>query len=340
NDTYSLHGTYGGTWGGNNATDALIVQLNILGTYPLAGIRAVVADVNASSTITALDALYIKLRTVGSVTSYPAGDWKVTDTTVTLTGISAATVDLPALCVGDVNGSFSPLSFKETNSLSVSEDGVMAVPVGEPFIYTIRAGRPANLGAMTLHMGYDSQRFEVIDVAALPDGMKYVIGQGKISVAWSDINPMNVKPGDVVLSLSMRVKQQIAEPSQVFTLAAGSEFADILAVPYDNFNLKMSGVVTPDGTRSFSMSNYPNPFSGNTTIIWNLPENGHVRLVLTDMTGHTISTLADRQELAGVHSVVFDPSGLTLAPGVYLCKIIFDGVTDKYVKVNKMVFMR
>jgi hypothetical protein len=71
-----------------------------------------------------------------------------------------------------------------------------------------------------------------------------------------------------------------------------------------------------------------------------LPEAGHAKLVLTDLYGKVISTLADAPENAGSHSVTVDPAALHMAPGVYLYKIIFDSATDTNVKVNKMVFTR
>ncbi len=339
NDTYTLRGSYNGTWGGNNATDALIVQLNIVGSYPLAGLRALAADVNGSTTTTALDALYIKLRTVGSVSSYPAGDWKFTDTTVTLTG-PPLSVNLQALCTGDVNSSFVPVGFKETTFLSVIEDGAMTVPVGEPFIYNIHSSRDADLGAMTLFLGYDKDRFEVSDVAGTLDGMKYVIGDGLVAIAWADTKPLKMTSGDLVLSLNMKLKDKITFPSRAFDIRAGSEFADILARPYENFNLKMANVVTPDGAKDITLTNYPNPFNKTTTIVYVLPEAGHAVIELTDIYGNAIRTLADCQDKAGSHSITVDPAAMGLASGVYLYKLVFESAADTYVKVNKMVFTK
>ncbi|MEI7897933.1 MAG: T9SS type A sorting domain-containing protein, partial [bacterium] len=337
--SYKLTSSYNGTWGGNNATDALIVQLNVIGSYPLAGLPLAAADVNSSTTITGLDALYIKLRTIGSISSYPAGDWKVDEPTFAISG-SPVTQNLTALCTGDVNGTFVPLGYKESAFLSVVEDSVITVPVGEPFVYDIRSGRDAELGAMTLFLKYDSDRYEVMEVTNRDDGMKYSFGDGKISIAWTDTKPLTVHAGDLLLSLNMRVKDKLAEPSRVFSIMAGSEFADILASPYDNFDLKMANVMTPDGSQEISMYNYPNPFAGTTTIVYTLPQAGHATLVLTDLYGKTIRTLADRQDKAGTHAVTVDPSVPGMAPGVYLYKIIFGNETDTWVKINKMVFTR
>ena len=339
NGTYRLTGSYNGTWGGNNATDALIVQLNVINSYPLPYLKDTVADVNGSRTKTALDALYIKLRTIGSINSYPAGDWKITDTTITLLG-SAVAVNLKALCVGDVNGSFIPVGYKAANTLSVIEDGVTTVPMGEPFVYTIRSNKEADLGAMTLFMAYDADRFEIMDIASSIEGMKYVFGDGKISIAWADTKPMKVNTDDLILSLNMMAKVKMREPTSIFSLVAGSEFADILAKPYDDFGLKMANVISPEGALEFTMYNYPNPFVNNTSIVYTLPDAGHVKLLLTDVSGKTIRTLVDDNNNAGSHKVVVDPAKLNMATGVYFYRIIFEGASDSFTKVNKMVLTR
>ena len=244
------------------------------------------------------------------------------------------------LCTGDVNGSYIPLGFKEASSLTSVEDELMTVPLNEPFIYNISSSREAELGAMTLFLSYDQDRFEVIDIVSKLDGMKYVTGNGKISIAWSDTKSLKVNSGDLLVSLKMQVKQKLPEPSRVFTIKTGSEFADIHAIPYDNFAIKMSQLSTAGGNKDITLSNYPNPFSNTTKIVYTLPEAGHVLLLLTDMYGNAISTLADQQELAGSHIITVDPAGLHLSSGVYLYKIIFESATDTFEKVNKMVFAR
>ena len=193
---------------------------------------------------------------------------------------------------------------------------------------------------MTLFMGYDKDRYEVMDVASTYDGMKYAIGDGKISIAWADTRALNVKADELLLSMNLRVKDQLAEPSRVFSIRPGSEFSDLSARPYDNFDLKVPDLLTPGNSQELTMYNYPNPFANTTTIVYSLPEAGHARLVLTDLYGKTIRTLTDQQYKAGTHTVMVDPAALHMAPGVYLYKIVFDSPTDTYVKVNKMVFTR
>lgn len=51
--------------------------------------------------------------------------------------------------------------------------------------------------------------------------------------------------------------------------------------------------------------NYPNPFSGNTTIDFALPKAGSVELTVYDLLGRRVATLANRQKPAGERRVSF-----------------------------------
>ena len=63
--------------------------------------------------------------------------------------------------------------------------------------------------------------------------------------------------------------------------------------------------------------NYPNPFNPSTEISFALPETAHVTLILYDLLGRTVATLADGPVAAGRHTVRWQassyPSGLYLA---------------------------
>jgi len=338
---YRLEASFNGTWGGNNATDALLIQLeagSLPGTY-LTGLFRLAADVNASLTVTALDALYVKLRTVGSINSYPAGDWLFEEPAVP--AIMPAVVDFAGLCFGDVNGSYIPTGLKAISFLSVVDDETQTIPIEETFAYEIRSNMVAQLGAMTLFMGYDNDRFEVIDVTASSnDEMKYVIEDGNVAIAWADTKPMSVRNSDQLFTLTVKAKAPVAEPTQIFNVKIGSEFASPTGVRYDNFDLKMSKVVTVGGSKEFSVFNYPNPFSVDTKIVYTLPEAGKVTLVITDMFGKTVRTLVDDFQNAGTYSIPVNAVELNLTSGVYLYRIEAAGATDTFVKINKMIFAR
>ena len=338
NANYHMTASFNGAFGGNNATDALIVQLNCIGSYPLHGLDSIVADVNGSMTTTALDALYIKLRTVGMITSYPAGDWKFTSPSFALT--APVTLDIQGLCVGDVNDSYIPTGLKSASFLAPVDGGIMTIPVNESFNYNITSNTISKLGAMTLFMNYDQNRFEIEKVITSLEGMKYVIDNGQISLAWSDTKSLSLKSDDPIISLQMKAKQAVTEPTQIFSINPGSEFADPNANRYDNFEVKLSKVMTTSGQNDFNIFNYPNPFQNTTDIVYTLPEQARVKLVLTNMFGQIIRTLVDAEQSAGTYNVNVNPLNDNLKTGVYLYRIEVSGATNSYNKTNKMLFTR
>ena len=339
---YRLEASFNGTWGGNNATDALLIQLEAgnPGTT-LFGLYHDAADVNASLSVTALDALYVKLRTVGSINSYPAGDWVFEKPTFTLAPSGHVTSDFAGLCYGDVNGSYIPTGFKEASFLSVTDNETQTIPVGETFTYEVKSNMVAKLGAMTLFMGYDKDRFEVLDVTASSnDEMKYVIEDGNVAIAWADTKPMSVRNDDQLFTLTVKAKAPVIEATPIFNVKVGSEFANPAGVRFDNYDLKMSKVMSTGNSNEFSIFNYPNPFNVSTKIMYTLPEASKVTLVVTDMFGNTLRTLVNESKEAGTYTVQVSGAELNLTSGVYLYRIEAVGATDTYSKVNKMVFAR
>ena len=97
------------------------------------------------------------------------------------------------------------------------------------------------------------------------------------------------------------------------------------------------GNVVPSG---YMLSqNYPNPFNPETTIRYALPEAGAVRLLLYNVSGQLIRTLADGEHAAGSYSVTWDgrdDAGRDVASGVYLSRMEVDG----FRAVRKMVLVR
>jgi hypothetical protein len=70
--------------------------------------------------------------------------------------------------------------------------------------------------------------------------------------------------------------------------------------------------------------NYPNPFNPETTIEYELPQAGPVRLEVYNILGQKIKTLIDQNQVAGVHRVVWNGKNElseAVASGIYLYRI-------------------
>jgi len=110
NGSYTLVPSCSKAWGGNTSIDALLIQLKIALASPFPNenaLRLEAADVNESGTITATDALLIKLRLAGIPTpTWTAPDWLFQNPVITV-DCGATSQNFWGLCSGDVNGSYA-----------------------------------------------------------------------------------------------------------------------------------------------------------------------------------------------------------------------------------------
>lgn len=84
---------------------------------------------------------------------------------------------------------------------------------------------------------------------------------------------------------------------------------------------------------------YPNPFNPRTTIKFELPEAGSVRLSVFDVAGRLVRTLVDESMPLGSHEAIWDgkdASGREVGSGSYLVRLEF----GKDVKTTRMGLLR
>jgi len=80
--------------------------------------------------------------------------------------------------------------------------------------------------------------------------------------------------------------------------------------------------------------NFPNPFNPQTTIRYDLKENGPVKITLYNINGQFVATLLDEEKHAGYHSYVFEAGHLP--SGVYMYKIEMKNFSD----LRKLVLIK
>ena len=84
---------------------------------------------------------------------------------------------------------------------------------------------------------------------------------------------------------------------------------------------------------------FPNPFNPRTTIRFDLPETGRVRLSVHDVAGRLIRTLVDTDLDSGGHDAAWDgcdAAGRAVGSGIYLARVAFGG----RVEAVRMVLVR
>ena len=85
---------------------------------------------------------------------------------------------------------------------------------------------------------------------------------------------------------------------------------------------------------------YPNPFNPSTTIRYQLPEPGDVRLAIYDVLGQEVWVLVSEMQPAGWYRVRWDGrdgAGRQVSSGVYLCRLEVEG---EFLRTRKMVLVR
>ncbi|MFQ6031592.1 MAG: YCF48-related protein [Candidatus Zixiibacteriota bacterium] len=89
--------------------------------------------------------------------------------------------------------------------------------------------------------------------------------------------------------------------------------------------------------------NYPNPFNPQTTIQYTLAKGSRVTLKVYNLLGQEITTLVDRLQPSGTHTITWDgkgKSGEPLASGIYFYKLIVERNDVQVSETKKMVLLK
>jgi hypothetical protein len=87
------------------------------------------------------------------------------------------------------------------------------------------------------------------------------------------------------------------------------------------------------------LQNYPNPFNPSTTISYEIPRIGKVKLLVYDILGRKISTLVDKVQQSGTYKVVWNGKnsfGQAVASGIYFYQLQSEG----FINVKKMILLK
>ncbi|MEP0822545.1 MAG: T9SS type A sorting domain-containing protein [Ignavibacterium sp.] len=109
-----------------------------------------------------------------------------------------------------------------------------------------------------------------------------------------------------------------------------------------NTLLEREDVITVDPVPQdfFLGQNYPNPFNPETSISYDLPEAGHVRIDIYDILGRFIATLVDGQKNAGHHTTSWNTNGLP--SGTFMYRMTFISLSSRETRTiaRKMILAR
>ncbi len=323
NGNYTLRASLTQAWGGVNSTDALHVKLHTIGLMTLNGLAKVAADVNLSNTVNSTDALFIQLRTVGIINQFAAADWSFEDTLVNVNGLTLH--NFKALATGDVDKSYIPSSGnKVAVSNNLKKEGLIMVSNNQDIEFAVRVNDFLSLSAITLNLNYNQNLIDVNSLTSPFSGLNYTINNGKIRIAWSDVNPVSLQADDILIMLKVRAKANINSSTDLLSYDHTSEFADEKGniIPFST--LKTNSIETQSEHTTIYV--FPNPFKENMEINYSIKETGNVRIWLYNSVGQKIGILEDAVKEVGFYNIHFNTSHLQ--SGIYICEIIINGETS------------
>jgi hypothetical protein len=254
NGAYNLAFSTNKPWGGVNASDALLVNRYSVGAVTLAGLRLKAADANGNNAVNAADALLVNRRVAGLISTFTAGNWTYSVSTGNVNN-DTVTVNSKAICVGDVNGSYTPSTAARTGSMPADVNGLLATRGGD---YTLELGvdRPANVGAVTLFIDLPVG-MEVLDVqsALAESGTEVSFKQEgrRLNIAWYTLENWNLQAGETMMRIVAR-----GETEGMIEISNASEIADMNAEPIAGLTLRAARLVRHN--EGFFV--YPNPSNG------------------------------------------------------------------------------
>lgn len=338
-DYYTIMAQTSAPWAGTpfvSGLDALLVELHTAGVYPLNGINLLAANVNGGPTVNATDALLIKKRVIGEISSFPAGDWVFDNGLINAFTSPVSVYDFQGLCTGDVNGSYNPVvGVKSSSSLAVIDAGVQRESVNSRFSYTVKSGFTGNLGAMTLFLNFNESLFKLHSISSPFSGMEYSVRNGQITVVWSDMGGYQLSDDEVMINLEMEMRNVMSTPVYPIHFTEGCEFADVLANIFSAPMVKMAKVAT--GTSELVFSVTPNPVVAEGSFNFSLPTDGKVKIELANIFGSKVLKAVEDNFTAGNYKTGFNVQSAGLSAGIYFATLTFNGNGTSTTKVVKLI---
>jgi hypothetical protein len=221
--------------------------------------------------------------------------------------------------------------------MAIFGNEVVQVQPGMTFELPVKVEAGMDLAALTLHLRYPEHQVRIKEVRSELKGAMTTIADGMVNIAWSDLEPKYIPSDGTLATLVLETTADLDGTQDIFSWSNMSEFANEAGETIEGVNLKIARI---DNTSEYGISVYPNPVHQESTILYTLPETGHVNLTILDQFGKTIAVLKDQDEEAGNHITKFIPADYTLANGVYFCRIQVDGPTGNFSKLVKLIYIR
>jgi len=327
------------------------------------------ANVDNNTTINAVDVSRIKAK-IGApydvAKNFPKGNWVALNKQVAVAG-SDISVNLETICYGDYNASSSKYRDSLTNwsgakslpaDIIVTSEDYVTTSDASYFELPLRISSKMNeFSALGLELNYPEgyklvsaympktvQKSGIIKIN--PTLEEIITGDndllvtddgGVIRVVYATTEHFDIAAGDVMIVLGFRALTTLAQETPEFALSGTGVIGNQYGEVNDDNYLIMPRVMIQGNTNEtgFGFAGYPNPFSGDATLTYSIPESGTINIKVFNALGELVKVLVNETQQGGKHTVDF--SGKNLPAGIYSFKLEFEGLHSSGHEVLKMI---
>ncbi|HOY31926.1 MAG TPA: T9SS type A sorting domain-containing protein [Bacteroidales bacterium] len=328
------------------------------------------ADVDNNLAVNGIDIARIKAK-VGSPYSvprnFPAGNWPTMDTLITVAGADL-NLQLKTICNGDYNASSNKyldslvtwsLSKSLPENIIVQTEESMIINDNRCFEVPLRISSKINdFSALGLTLNYPHENFKLENVTMPSTGNKngtirinptleeifaddndllVTDDAGVIRVVFATTHPFDVSANDQIINFRFCSLRDLPQGETGFELNGTGIIGDQYGEENEEAYLLMPKIFVQGdhADPEFRFAGYPNPFSGDATLTYSIPEAGAVKLNVYNSIGELVTELVNENRNSGEHTVVFSPKDLSA--GMYTFKLEYAGLNKSKCLVLKLI---
>ena len=355
NEDYQLSGAKNDDYlNGVSTLDLVVIQRHILGISLLdSPYKIIAADINNDSQINGLDLVELRKLILGIYTEFPQNDsWRFLNTASpmdivypwplneirTLLGADTDMMqeDFVGVKIGDVNG--DAVSNLNQNSVSsISRKGLelgfdnVNYAAGDLVEMTLSSKDMVEMSGLQFTM--NTEGLELVNVK----GEELDITESNFANLTEDLITFSWNDKDMVKAEKLFTLQFRAKESGILsnTVTISSEITSAEAYSSNLQTIPVTLTGRNNSEQEFALyQNSPNPFNGETTISFNLPQAGSATITVTDVTGKTLfNTTSTFNKGVNVFDVSTDNWNTT---GILYYKV----ETGEYSATKKMIVLK
>jgi hypothetical protein len=312
---------------------AWMVLSYLAGQTTLTDIQFLAADVNGNGKVKLNDFVLIVNHLLHG-TPFPIGEWVFEEYYFSVDGTKDTPGGMSGSSAGDLTGVFVP-GGRDLPAFPVEHNTEIAASANDEFTVSLTTCEALNLTGAGLTFNYPSNLMTIESVEFANDNFQYSIEENQLRLVWYDETdtPMTLSESAAIATLHCRTTAAFGPGNEANISLDGS--SSLAGTNYTKVVGAKLGIPTVTyATPSLRISNYPNPFSGATTLSYYLPEDGNATVKIYFYSGQLLMNTTLSGMSAGYQQLEIDATHWT--PGNYICQIQCEG-SKKYIESRILI---